>query len=52
MGLLSGMIKAGIAQKVYSEARKPQNQAKAKQLFSKLTSKGGSTSGPRGGTRS
>ena len=50
MGLLSGMIKAGIAQKVYSEARKPHNQAKAKQLFSKLTNKG-SNSGPRGGTR-
>ncbi len=40
MGLISGLVKAGIAKKVYDEARKPQNQAKAKQLFSKLTNKG------------
>jgi hypothetical protein len=52
VGLLSALVKAGVAKKVYSEARKPQNQAKAKQLFSTLTGKGGSTSGPRGGTRS
>ena len=49
MGLLSGLVKAGIAKKVLTEAQKPQNQAKAKQLFSKLTSKG--SSGPRGGRR-
>ena len=39
MGLLSGLIKAGVAQKVFTEARKPQNQAKAKQLFAQLTKK-------------
>ena len=36
MGLLSGLMKAGIAKKVYDEARKPHNQAKAKELFTKL----------------
>ncbi len=50
MGLLSGLIKAGVAKKVFDEAQKPQNQAKAKALFGKLTSKG-SSSGPGGGTR-
>ena len=33
MGLISGLVKAGIAKKVYDEARKPHNQAKAKQLL-------------------
>ncbi len=36
MGLISGLVKAGIAKKVYDEARKPQNQAKAKQLIASL----------------
>ena len=40
MGLLSGLVKAGIAKKVVDEARKPQNQAKAKQLFAQLQNKG------------
>ena len=40
MGLLSGLVKAGVAQKVLREASKPQNQAKAKQLLAQLTSKG------------
>jgi hypothetical protein len=40
MGLLSGLVKAGIAKKVVDEARKPQNQAKAKQLLAQLQSKG------------
>jgi len=48
MGLISGLLKAGVAKKVLTEAQKPQNQAKARQLLSKLTNKG---SGPRGGTR-
>ena len=39
MGLLSGLVKAGIAKKVVDEARKPQNQAKAKQLLAQLQSK-------------
>jgi hypothetical protein len=40
MGLLSGLVKAGIAKKVVDEARKPQNQAKAKELLAQLQSKG------------
>ena len=40
MGLLSGLVKAGIAKKVVDEARKPQNQAKARQLLAQLQSKG------------
>ncbi len=40
MGLLNGLVKAGIAKKVFDEARKPQNQAKAKLLFAQLQAKG------------
>ena len=47
MGLLGGMMKAGIAKKVYDEARKPKNQAKAKELFRQVTNKGKSNPGPR-----
>jgi len=36
MGLLRMVTKAGIAKKVFDEARKPHNQAKAKELFTKL----------------
>jgi hypothetical protein len=36
VGLINGLIKAGIAKKVIDEARKPQNQAKAKQLIAQL----------------
>jgi hypothetical protein len=42
MGLLGKLTKAGIAAKVVDEARKPKNQAKIKQLLSRLTSKGAS----------
>ena len=41
MGLIRGLVKAGIAKKVYDEARKPQNQAKARQLLARLQGKGG-----------
>jgi hypothetical protein len=43
MGLLSGLIKAGVAQKVISEARKPHNQQKIKNLIASAQnrSKGG-----------
>jgi hypothetical protein len=50
MGMFGGLVKAGIAQKIYTEARKPHNQAKAKELFSKVASKrgqGGRPQGPR-----
>ncbi|MGY1712804.1 hypothetical protein ACI8AC_25165 [Geodermatophilus sp. SYSU D00758] len=40
MGLLGKLGKAGIAKKAMDEARKPQNQAKIKQLVSNLGSKG------------
>ena len=40
MGLISGLVKAGIAKKLFDEARKPQNQAKAKQLLAQLQSGG------------
>ncbi len=36
MGLINGLVKAGIAKKLLDEARKPQNQAKAKQLLAQL----------------
>jgi hypothetical protein len=41
VGLLSGMLKAGVAKKVFDEARKPHNQQKAKELFQSVTGKGG-----------
>ncbi len=43
MGLLSGLMKAGIAKKVLDEARKPHNQAKAKELFRSVSNKRGGT---------
>ena len=49
MGLLSGLLKAGVAKKVIDEARKPQNQAKARELFAKAQAsrrRGGPTSRP------
>ncbi len=36
MGLINGLVKAGIAKKLFDEARKPQNQAKAKRLLAQL----------------
>ena len=41
MGLLSGLVKAGLAKKVLEQAQKPQNQARAKQLLRQVTSKKG-----------
>lgn len=54
MGLFSGLMKAGIAKKVFDEARKPHNQAKAKDLFRSVTNKGGKggSGGPAGPGRS
>jgi hypothetical protein len=47
MKLLRMAAKAGIAKKIWVEARKPQNQAKARELFAKLTDKGqGGAAGP------
>lgn len=39
MGLVSGLVKVGIAKKLFDEARKPQNQAKAKELFAMASAK-------------
>jgi len=36
---VSGLLKAGIAKKLFDEARKPHNQAKAKELFGQVSSK-------------
>ena len=47
MGLLRMVTKAGIAKKVFDEARKPHNQAKAKELFRSVTSKGKGGRSPR-----
>ena len=47
MGLMGGMLKAGIAKKVFDEARKPKNQAKAKELFRSVTNKNKGTGRPR-----
>lgn len=48
-GLLRMAVRAGIAKKIWEEARKPENQAKAKELFAKLTDKSGATgAGPTG----
>jgi len=41
VGLLSGMMKAGIAKKVIDEARKPHNQQKIKDAVRSLQSKKG-----------
>lgn len=40
MGLLNGLVKAGIAKKLLDEARKPANQAKAKELYRQLRTQG------------
>ncbi|MCW2679716.1 MAG: hypothetical protein JWM62_1117 [Frankiales bacterium] len=43
--MLKGLMKAEIARRVFQEARKPQNQARAKELFNNLKNKnkGGTT---------
>ena len=41
MGLVSGLMKAGIAKKVIDEARKPHNQQKIKDAVRSLRSKKG-----------
>ena len=39
MGLFSGLAKAGLAKKAVSELRRPENQAKARRLWSQFASK-------------
>ena len=43
MGLINGLVKAGIAKKVVDEARKPQNQAKLKKMLADFQNKNGGT---------
>ena len=47
MGLMRTAMKAGIAKKVWDQVRKPQNQAKAKGLFNKVTGKSRGEGAPR-----
>ena len=39
MGLMSKIVKLGIAKKVYDEARKPENQRRAKQAYASFQEK-------------
>jgi hypothetical protein len=43
MGILGSVAKVGMAKKVFNEARKPKNQRRLKQLWSKATSRFGNT---------
>jgi hypothetical protein len=36
MGIMSKVVKLGIAKKVYDEVRKPQNQQKARDAYAKF----------------
>ena len=47
MGLLGSLMKAGIAKKAWDEARKPKNQARAKDAFRRVTGKTGGGQPPR-----
>lgn len=45
--MLSKLAKGGLAKKLISEARKPQNQARARQLMNRVSSKQGARTGTR-----
>lgn len=47
MGALSKLAKGGLAKKLITEAKKPQNQAKAKEAFEKLRQKQAGKGRPR-----
>jgi hypothetical protein len=51
MGLISGLAKAGLAKKALTEARKPQNQRRAMELFNRLRGNRASTTTTRTRTR-
>lgn len=40
MGLLGGLAKVGLAKRAYREVQKPQNQARLKRLWSRVTGGG------------
>ena len=41
MGLMSGLMKAGVAKKAFDAANKPENQRKLKELLGKARAKKG-----------
>jgi hypothetical protein len=43
MGIVSKLTKLGIAKKVVDEARKPENQRKAKEMLAKARNRNGGT---------
>ena len=43
MGLISGLVKAGIAKKAFDAANKPENQRKLRELIGKARAKKGAT---------
>jgi hypothetical protein len=47
VGLLGSVMKAGVAKKVWDEARKPKNQAMAKDAFRRVTGTSGDGKAPR-----
>ncbi|HJR40274.1 MAG TPA: hypothetical protein VJ819_17970 [Nocardioidaceae bacterium] len=48
MGIMSKVVKLGIAKKVYDEARKPENQRKIKEAIASFQEKRAkNTGGPR-----
>jgi hypothetical protein len=47
VGLIGGLIKASLAKRLYTEARKPHNQQRAKDLYRSVTGKGGGSRPPR-----
>jgi hypothetical protein len=41
MGLIGAMIKGAIAKRVFDAARKPHNQQRAKDMYGRVTGRGG-----------
>ena len=51
MGMMRKLIASGVAAKVFQEAKKPQNQAKAKKLFADFQAKRSASKRPGGTNR-
>ena len=48
MGIMSKVVKIGVAKKLYDEARKPHNQQKAKDAYAKFqASRANRSKGPK-----
>ena len=41
MGIVSGLVKVGLAKKAFDEARKPKNQERLRQLWGRVRGSGG-----------